>query len=664
MLGQPSTMVLPTVVGYKLTGKLQPGVTATDLVLTIVANLRKHGVVGKFVEFYGPALKFLDIAARATIANMAPEYGATCGYFPVDEQTLDYLRVTGRSEEQVARVAAYCKHQGFMNSDDVQIEYPDGERLELDISSVVPCVSGPKRPHDYIPCKGLKADFAKCMETASGFKGFGVPEEKREAKATLAFQGETFEITHGSVVIAAITSCTNTSNPDVLIAAGLIAQKANARGFKVKPYIKTSLSPGSQVVQEYLRAGGLLDELKAQGFANAGHGCMTCIGNSGELYDGVGPAFKDNGIVMTSVLSGNRNFEARVHPDTAGNYLASPALVVAYALAGNMNINIVEEPLGKDKDGKDVLLSELWPAPEEISGYKEKFVTKEVFSRVYAKLKEGSKRWAELDAPSDPMTYPWDAKSTYIHEPPYFQTISKEPPASVGKISNARCLLYLGDSVTTDHISPAGNIAKTSDAAKFLAGSGVAQKDFNSYGSRRGNDLVMARGTFANVKLSNKLIKPEGGATGPKTVHQPSGDELSVFEASERYVKEGTPLVVLAGKEYGSGSSRDWAAKGPNLLGVKAVISESYERIHRSNLVGMGVAPLCFKAGENPEALGLTGKETYSLDLSGDIKPGQDVPVTTDSGKTFVATLRFDTPAEITYYKNGGILHYVLREMN
>eukprot|EP01065_Artemidia_motanka_P040745 TRINITY_DN5161_c0_g1_i1.p2 TRINITY_DN5161_c0_g1~~TRINITY_DN5161_c0_g1_i1.p2 ORF type:complete len:921 (+),score=383.49 TRINITY_DN5161_c0_g1_i1:77-2764(+) len=664
MLGQPSSMVLPTVVGYKLTGRISPGVTATDLVLTIVANLRKHGVVGKFVEFYGPALKFLSIADRATIANMAPEYGATCGYFPVDEQTLEYLRVTGRPEEQVERVAAYCKHQGFMNDadKDTEIEYPEGEMLELDVGTVVPCVSGPKRPHDHIKCDALKDDFAKCLDTASGFKGFGVPPEKKSASATLPFKGETFDIKHGAVVIAAITSCTNTSNPDVLIAAGLVAKKANARGFKVRPYIKTSLSPGSQVVQAYLSKGGLLDELKQQGFAVAGYGCMTCIGNSGDLYEGVGQVFKDNGIVMTSVLSGNRNFEARVHPDTAGNYLASPALVVAYALAGTMDIGILSDSLGKDKDGKDVFLKDIWPSHQEVAEYREQFVTAETFKSVYARLQEGSKRWADLAAPSDPVSYPWDEKSTYIHNPPYFQSTTKEPPKATGKIDGARCLLFLGDSVTTDHISPAGNIAKTSDAAKFLAESGVAQADFNSYGSRRGNDLIMARGTFANVRLANKLVKPEGGTTGPRTVHVPSGDEMSVFEASARYQKDGTQLIVLAGREYGSGSSRDWAAKGPNLLGVHAVIAESYERIHRSNLVGMGIAPLCFRAGENAETFGLTGKETFALDLTGELTPGMEVVMRAD-GKDIPCVLRFDTPAEITYYRNEGILHYVLRQM-
>eukprot|EP01061_Rhynchopus_euleeides_P004696 TRINITY_DN13943_c0_g1_i1.p1 TRINITY_DN13943_c0_g1~~TRINITY_DN13943_c0_g1_i1.p1 ORF type:complete len:893 (+),score=398.16 TRINITY_DN13943_c0_g1_i1:54-2732(+) len=660
MLGQPSSMVLPTVVGYKLTGKLAEGVTATDLVLTIVANLRKHGVVGKFVEFYGPALANLSIADRATIANMAPEYGATCGFFPVDEQTLTYLRTTGRSDEHVERVAEYCKRQGLMNdpTKETTVEYPENERLELDIGSVVPCVSGPKRPHDRVECDSLQSDFAQCMTSPAGFKGFGVPEDKRSATAKLSFDGKDYDITHGGVVIAAITSCTNTSNPDVLIAAGLVAKKANALGLKIRPYIKTSLSPGSQVVREYLQDSGLLEELAKQGFSTAGYGCMTCIGNSGELYDGVGPAFKDNGIVMTSVLSGNRNFEARVHPDTAGNYLASPPLVVAYALAGTMNINLLKDAIGKDSEGKDVFFKDIWPSTEEVGKLRDQFVTSATFKGVYAKLKEGSKRWSDLDAPSDPVTYPWDEKSTYIHEPPFFKTMG----GSDGKVADAHALLYLGDSVTTDHISPAGTIAKTSAAAKFLAEQGVKQSDFNSYGSRRGNDLIMARGTFANTRLSNKLVQPTGN-TGPVTVHIPSGEQMSVFDASAKYIADNVPLVVLAGKEYGSGSSRDWAAKGPNLLGIKVVIAETYERIHRSNLVGMGIVPLCFKDGESAESVGLKGDEKFTFDFSGDLKQGMDIPVTVSSGKNFTAVLRFDTPAEIAYYRAGGILKYVLGKM-
>ena len=660
MLGQPSTMILPTVVGYKLTGKLAEGVTATDLVLTIVSNLRKHGVVGKFVEFYGPSLQFLSIADRATIANMAPEYGATCGFFPVDEQTLVYLKTTGRTDEHLERVSAYCKAQGMMNdaSKDTEIEYPDDERLELDISTVVPCVSGPKLPQDHIKCCDLKSDFKTCMESPSSFKGFGIPEDKRSATGKLSFEGKDYPLTHGDIVIAAITSCTNTSNPSVLIAAGLVAKKAAELGLKVKPYIKTSLSPGSQVVREYLANSGLDKFLDEQGFAKAGFGCMTCIGNSGELYEGVGEAFKESGLVMTSVLSGNRNFEARVHPDTAGNYLASPPLVVAYALAGNMNIDIQKDALGKGTDGKEVFLSDIWPTQSEIREIEEKFVTKETFKAVYARLKEGSKRWAELDAPTDPIQYPWDPKSTYIHDPPFF----KKSGGTEKVVKDAHVLLYLGNSVTTDHISPAGSIAKTSSAAAYLADNSVAQKDFNSYGSRRGNDLVMARGTFANTKLSNKLIAPTGN-TGPRTIHIPSGEELSVFDASAKYIEAAIPLIVLAGKEYGSGSSRDWAAKGPNLLGIKVVIAESYERIHRSNLVGMGIVPLCFKDGESAASLGLKGDEKFSFDFSGEIKPGQDVNVTVSTGATFTAVLRFDTPAEITYYNNGGILHYVLKTM-
>eukprot|EP01059_Diplonema_ambulator_P015111 TRINITY_DN26216_c0_g1_i1.p1 TRINITY_DN26216_c0_g1~~TRINITY_DN26216_c0_g1_i1.p1 ORF type:complete len:893 (+),score=372.48 TRINITY_DN26216_c0_g1_i1:42-2720(+) len=660
MLGQPSTMVLPTVVGYKLTGKLAEGVTATDLVLTIVANLRKHGVVGKFVEFYGEGLSSLSIADRATIANMAPEYGATCGYFPVDEQTLAYLATTGRSDEHIARVREYCKAQGMMNdaTKDTGIEYPADEMLELDISTIVPCVSGPKRPHDRIVCAEMKDDFAKCMAPA-GFKGFGVPEDKQTASAKLTFEGETYEINHGGVVIAAITSCTNTSNPSVLVAAGLVAKKANELGLTVRPYIKTSLSPGSQVVREYLSAAGLLDELAKQGFAVAGYGCMTCIGNSGELYEGVGPAFKDNGIVMSSVLSGNRNFEARVHPDTAGNYLASPPLVVAYALAGTMNINIQTDIIGVDKNGNNVFLKDIWPTHQEIADVCNKFVTAETFTSVYSKLKEGTKRWTDLDAPTDPVLYPWDPKSTYIHDPPYFKNSADHAKSDIKK---AHVLLYLGDSVTTDHISPAGNIAKTSAAAKYLADNGVPQAEYNSYGSRRGNDLVMARGTFANTRLSNKLVS-KAGNTGPVTVHIPSGEQMSVFDASAKYQEDGVPLVVIAGKEYGSGSSRDWAAKGPNLLGIKAVIAETYERIHRSNLVGMGIVPLCFKEGESAESLGIAGDETFDIALPEELAPGMDITVTTSKGLTFTAVLRFDTPVEITYYRSGGILHYVLKSM-
>ncbi|KAJ9462198.1 Aconitate hydratase 3 [Diplonema papillatum] len=660
MLGQPSTMVLPTVVGYRLTGGLSEGVTATDLVLTIVANLRKHGVVGKFVEFYGPGLAHLTIADRATIANMAPEYGATCGFFPVDNQTLDYLRLTGRSAEHVARVEKYCKVQGILydSSKETAVEYPEGEKLELDLATVVPCVSGPKRPHDRIACKDLKTDFQTCMVSPQGFKGFGIPEEKRGTKGKLTYKGQTFDIAHGDVVIAAITSCTNTSNPAVLIAAGLVAKKANALGVKVRPFIKTSLSPGSQVVTAYLSSSGLLGELEQQGFSTAGYGCMTCIGNSGDLYEGVGEAYKEAGLVMSAVLSGNRNFEARVHPDTAGNYLASPALVVVYALAGNMNLNCLEEPLCKTPEGKDVFLKDVWPSQAEVAAVMNEHVTAKKFQSVYGKLKEGSTKWAQLPAPSDPVTYPWDEKSTYIHEPPYFK--SMEGPQTV--IKDAHALLYLGDSVTTDHISPAGNIARTSAAAKYLSSRGVKPVDFNSYGSRRGNDLVMARGTFANTRLSNKLVAPTGN-TGPVTVHIPSGEQLSVFDASAKYLEEGTPLIVLAGKEYGSGSSRDWAAKGPNLLGVKVVIAESYERIHRANLVGMGIVPLCFKSGENPEILGLKGNEKFSFDFSGELQPGQEVTVTTSAGKNFITVLRFDTPVEIEYYRNGGILKYVLTSM-
>ncbi|KAJ9459965.1 Aconitate hydratase 3 [Diplonema papillatum] len=658
MLGQPSTMVLPTVVGYKLTGSLSEGVTATDLVLTIVAHLRKHGVVGKFVEFYGPGLANLTISDRATIANMSPEYGATCGFFPVDNQTLDYLRITGRSPEHIERVESYCRAQGLLvdASKETEVEYPEGEKLELDLGAVVPSVSGPKRPHDHIACKDLKMDFQACLASPHGFKGFGVPEESRKTTGKLTYGGETFDIAHGDVVIAAITSCTNTSNPAVLIAAGLVAKKANELGVKVRPFIKTSLSPGSQVVTEYLSSAGLLDALAEQGFALAGYGCMTCIGNSGDLYKGVGEAYKEAGLIMSAVLSGNRNFEARIHPDTQGNYLASPPLVVAYALAGTVNLNILEDPLCKTADGKDIYLKDVWPTHAEITAVIDKNVTSNKFREVYARLQQGSAKWTEMPAPSDPVTYPWDEKSTYIHDPPYFK--SMEGPQSV--IKDAHVLLYLGDSVTTDHISPAGNIARNSSAATYLSSRGVKRLDYNSYGSRRGNDLVMTRGTFANTRLSNKLVAP---TTGPVTIHIPSGEQLSVFDASARYLEAGTPLIVLAGKEYGSGSSRDWAAKGPNLLGVKVVIAESYERIHRANLVGMGIVPLCFKPGDSAEVLGLKGDEKFSFDFSAGLKPGQDVLVTTSTGASFTTVLRFDTPVEVEYYRSGGILKYVLKSM-
>eukprot|EP00759_Apiculatamorpha_spiralis_P051890 PhF_6_TR5537/c0_g1_i1/m.7872/K01681/ACO, acnA; aconitate hydratase len=656
MLGQASAMVLPVVVGVKLTGNLPAGATATDLVLTITAMLRKHGVVDKFVEFYGPGIQTLSLADRATISNMAPEYGATCGYFPVDDVALQYMAQTGRSQQQIAVVREVLQAMGLFGSAE-NLHYT--ENLSLDLGSVVPCIAGPKRPQDRVLVSEQKADFAKCMQTDSGFKGFGVAADQRSATCSLTCDGQTYNVGHGVVTIAAITSCTNTSNPSVLIAAGLVAQKALKLGLVVPKYVKTSLSPGSQVVQAYLQNSGLLDSLVKQGFAVVGFGCMTCIGNSGELIDGVGEALKAGGVLASAVLSGNRNFEARVHPQTVANYLASPPLVVAYALAGTMNIDLSTEPIGKDATGAAIYLRDVWPTNEEIRSIIEKFVTAETFQQVYANVKKGNARWDGLSIPPNVVQYTWDEGSTYIHNPPFFRTMTKDLP-TVAAITDARCLLYLGDSVTTDHISPAGNIAPKSSAAEYLIARGVKKEDFNTYGARRGNDEVMARGTFANTRLSNRIVGP--GVTGPVTKHLPNADTISIFDASAKYIAEKRPLIILAGKEYGSGSSRDWAAKGPFMLGVNAVISESFERIHRANLVGMGIAPLCFLEGQSASSLGLTGSETFTINFGDSITPQKIVEVLVNGGeKKFQAKLRFDTEAEITYYRNGGVLPFVLR---
>lgn len=659
MLGQPQSMVLPEVVGFELTGKLAPAATATDSVLTITAILRKFGVVGKFVEFYGAGVASLSLADRATISNMAPEYGATCGFFPVDESSLEYLVQTGRSAEHVNYVRSYLKAVGLFADYTITNTSAFSAKLSLDLSTVEPCIAGPKRPHDLVAVKDQKADFTKCLNNVeNNFKGFAVAESHRTATANLSFEGKDYTIHHGDIVIAAITSCTNTSNPNVLIAAGLVAKKAAERGLFIAPYIKTSLSPGSQAVEKYLAKCKLLEPFAQQGFTIAGYGCMTCIGNSGQLYPGVGEAFVDNKIVCSSVLSGNRNFEARVHPDTAANFLASPPLVVAYALAGTMDIDLLQEPLGKGADGNNVYLKDVWPSQEEVQALVREHVTSEVFSEVYSRIKQGNARWDSLVVPTNPNQFQWDDASTYIHNPPFFAAMAMELPQR-GDIKGAYCLLSLGDSVTTDHISPAGDIAKASSAAKYLNERGIQKADFNTYGARRGNDLVMVRGTFANTRLANRVVGP--GATGPVTVHIPSGEQSSIYDASARYIADGNDLIILAGKEYGSGSSRDWAAKGPYMLGVKAVIAESFERIHRSNLVGMGIVPLCYKAGENAASLGLKGNEQFDITFGGELIPAQDVTVTTSTGKTFTATLRLDTAAEIAYYRNGGILHYVLR---
>ncbi|GLU01079.1 hypothetical protein SLE2022_184050 [Rubroshorea leprosula] len=662
MLGQPMSMVLPGVFGFKLSGKLHSGVTATDLVLTVTQMLRKHGVVGKFVEFYGDGMSELSLADRATIANMSPEYGATMGFFPVDHVTLQYLKLTGRSDETVAMVEAYLRaNKMFIDYNEPQQDRVYSSYLELNLADVEPCVSGPKRPHDRVPLKEMKVDWHSCLDNKVGFKGFAVPKEEQHKMAKFSFHGQPAELKHGSVVIAAITSCTNTSNPSVMLGAGLVAKKACELGLQVKPWIKTSLAPGSGVVTKYLQQSGLQEYLNQQGFHIVGYGCTTCIGNSGDLNESVASAIAENDIVAAAVLSGNRNFEGRVHPLTRANYLASPPLVVAYALAGTVDIDFDKEPIGTGKDGKSVYFKDIWPSTEEVAEVVQASVLPNMFKSTYEAITTGNPTWNLVSVPSESLCS-WDPNSTYIHEPPYFKNMTMDPPGPHG-VKDAYCLLNFGDSITTDHISPAGSIHKDSPAAKYLLERGVDRKDFNSYGSRRGNDEVMARGTFANIRLVNKLLS---GEVGPKTVHIPTGEKLYVFDAAMMYKAAGQDTIILAGAEYGSGSSRDWAAKGPMLLGVKAVIAKSFERIHRSNLVGMGIIPLCFKHGEDADTLGLTGQERYTIDLPSkitDIRPGQDVTVTTDTGKSFTCTVRFDTEVELAYFNNGGILPYVIRNL-
>ncbi|PON51493.1 Aconitase/Iron-responsive element-binding protein [Parasponia andersonii] len=676
MLGQPMSMVLPGVAGFKLTGKLRDGVTATDLVLTVTQMLRKHGVVGKFVEFYGEGMGELSLADRATIANMSPEYGATMGFFPVDHVTLQYLKLTGRSDETVTMIEGYLRaNKMFVDNNEPEEEKAYTSYLELNLSEVEPCVSGPKRPHDQVPLKDMKVDWHACLDNRVGFKGFAISKEEQGKVVKFSFHGQPAELRHGSVVIAAITSCTNTSNPSVMLGAGLVAKKACELGLEVKPWIKTSLAPGSGVVTKYLLQSGLQKYLNQQGFHIVGYGCTTCIGNSGELDEQVASAISDNNIIAAAVLSGNRNFEGRVHPLTRANYLASPPLVVAYALAGTVDIDFEKEPIGVGKDGKDVYFKDIWPSNEEIAEVVQSSVLPDMFKSTYEAITKGNPTWNQLSLPASTL-YPWDPNSTYIHEPPYFKDMTRDPPGPHG-VKDAYCLLLFGDSITTDHISPAGSINKDSPAAKYLLERGVDRKDFNSYGSRRGNDEVMVRGTFANIRLVNKLLN---GEVGPKTVHIPTGEKLYVFDAAMRYKSAGQDTIVLAGAEYGSGSSRDWAAKGPKLLvgsefylfpaiqgGVKAVIAKSFERIHRSNLVGMGIIPICFKPGEDAETLGLTGYERYKLDLPkkvSEIRPGQDVTVSTDDGKSFTCIVRFDTQVELAYFDHGGILQYVIRNLS
>ncbi|CAL0314491.1 unnamed protein product [Lupinus luteus] len=662
MLGQPMSMVLPGVVGFKLVGKLRDGVTATDLVLTVTQILRKHGVVGKFVEFYGEGMSELTLADRATIANMSPEYGATMGFFPVDHVTLQYLKLTGRSDETVSLIESYLRaNKMFVDYSEPQVERVYSSYLELNLEDVDPCISGPKRPHDRVPLKEMKADWHACLNNKVGFKGFAVPKESQNKVAEFTFNGTPAHLKHADVVIAAITSCTNTSNPSVMLGAALVAKKACEFGLQVKPWIKTSLAPGSGVVTKYLQRSGLQKYLNELGFNIVGYGCTTCIGNSGDINEAVASAITENDIVAAAVLSGNRNFEGRVHPLTRANYLASPPLVVAYALAGTVDIDFDTEPIGIGKGGTKVFFRDIWPSSEEIANVVQSSVLPDMFRETYNAITKGNPMWNNLSVPSGSL-YAWDTESTYIHEPPYFKDMSMSPPGAHG-VKNAYCLLNFGDSITTDHISPAGSIHKDSPAARYLVEHGVDRRDFNSYGSRRGNDEVMARGTFANIRIVNKFLN---GEVGPKTLHIPSGEKLSVFDAATKYKSEGHDTIILAGAEYGSGSSRDWAAKGPMLLGVKAVIAKSFERIHRSNLVGMGIIPLCFKNGEDADTLGLTGHERYTIDLPSnvsEIRPSQDVTVVTDNGKTFVATLRFDTEVELAYFNHGGILQYVIRNL-
>jgi aconitate hydratase len=649
MLGQPSSMLIPDVVGFRLHGKLREGCTATDLVLTVTEMLRKKGVVGKFVEFCGTGLSSLSVPDRATIANMAPEYGATMGFFPVDAETLAYLQFTARGAEQIALVEAYCKEQMLFRTD----EMPDPEfsdKLELDLSSVEPTVAGPKRPQDRVSLRNAKSSFTKVVE--------GTPEKH----VAVRNNGDSFDLSSGAVVIAAITSCTNTSNPSLMLGAGLLAKKAVERGLRVKPWVKTSLAPGSKVVTDYLDASGLTKYLDLLKFQLVGYGCTTCIGNSGPLPDAIGAAIKDNNLIAVSVLSGNRNFEGRIHPLVRANYLASPPLVVAYALAGRMDMDLTTESLGTGSDGKPVYLRDIWPTPQEIESTVRDSVTSEMYAKEYANVFEGDAHWKSMPVPEGDL-YKWDPKSTYIKQPPFFENMPKVPPA-LADIHGARVLAILGDSVTTDHISPAGSIPVDSPAGKYLIANGVKPHEFNSYGARRGNHEVMMRGTFANIRLRNQLAP---GTEGCWTHYLPGDEKMTIYDAAVKYREAGVPLVVLAGKEYGSGSSRDWAAKGTRLLGVRAVIAESYERIHRSNLVGMGVLPLEYKAGENRETLGLTGHEIIEIEGVATLAPKKAISVRAVAGdgsaKTFSVIARVDTPEEVSYYHHGGILQYVLRQM-
>jgi aconitate hydratase len=695
LLGEPVSMLVPQVVGFRLSGRLPDGATATDLVLAVTQILRSLGVVGKFVEYFGRGLVGLPVADRATIGNMSPEYGATCGFFPVDEETIRYLRLTGRSAEQVELVEAYCCAQGLFHDPDTTPEY--SEVVDLDLGDVEPSLAGPRRPQDRVPLGEAKSSFLDSLSTfgvpysngsedkalADSFPASDPPEftepghwrepddepappavvqELAPAAVPVSLGGETFDLEHGSVVIAAITSCTNTSNPSVMIAAGLLAKNAVELGLTRKPWVKSSLAPGSKVVTEYYDHAGLTPFLEALGFHTVGYGCTTCIGNSGPLSAEISEAIDEGELVVCSVLSGNRNFEARIHPEVKANYLASPPLVVAYALAGRIDLDLTTEPIGRDADGNAVFLSDLWPSPEQVHDTIAQAISEEMYRRTYADVFTGDENWAALPVPEGDL-FDWDPDSTYVRLPPYFEGMEPEPGA-VEDVTGARCLVMVGDSVTTDHISPAGAIKPDSPAGRYLIEHGVERKDFNSYGSRRGNHEVMVRGTFANVRLRNLLVP---GSEGTWTVHLPDGEEATIFEAAERYRAEGVPTVVLAGKEYGSGSSRDWAAKGPNLLGVRAVVAESYERIHRSNLIGMGIVPLQYPDGANAESLGLTGHEVFAVEgLANGEASEATVTATPDDARepiVFRARVRLETPRERDYLRHGGILLYALRKI-
>jgi len=656
MLGQPLSMLIPQVVGFKLRGRMREGTTATDVVLTVTQMLRAKGVVGKFVEFYGPGLSSLSLADRATIGNMAPEYGATIGLFPIDSETLNYLKLTGREPSHINLVEAYAKAQGLFRTE-TTTDPIFSDTLELDLTTVEPSLAGPRRPQDRVALKKAKQAFREALPSMAA------KQTKNVSSVKVSDNGDQYNVGHGSVVIAAITSCTNTSNPSVMLAAGLLAKKAVERGLTVQPWVKTSLAPGSRVVSDYLKETGLMPYLEKLRFHLVGYGCTTCIGNSGPLPEPVASAVKDNGLVVAAVLSGNRNFEGRINPLVRANYLASPPLVVAYALAGKMDIDLETEPLGSDKSGQPVYLRDVWPTQKEVMEAINSSIRPEMFRKAYEESLEGDQRWKMIDAPSGEL-FQWDPSSTYVKRPPFFENMSRKAPPPKD-IRAARALAVLGDSVTTDHISPAGSIAIDSPAGQYLIDHGVAPKDFNSYGARRGNHEVMMRGTFANVRLRNQMAP---GTEGGWTVHLPDKTQTTIYEAAMQYRNEGVPLVVLAGKEYGSGSSRDWAAKGPRLLGIEAVIAESFERIHRSNLVGMGVLPLQFRAGENAATLGLTGFETFDIDgIAGGIEPGMLVRIRarTENGeeKSFQAVTRIDTPYEVQYYQHGGILQYVLRQL-